>query len=111
MSDEFRRSSQEIVNQAVLEVCDRELYAPDRNLYLSRDRAPAPNGPLDLRLGISGKIGICETCGESLVQCNGHFGFVKLALPAFHIGYLKMVISVLQNICKVPTDSVHHEHC
>lgn len=97
------------MNQAVLEVCDRELYAPDRNLYLSRDRPPAPNGPLDLRLGISGKVGICETCGESLVQCNGHFGFVKLALPAFHIGYLKMVISVLQNICKVLSCSVHHE--
>lgn len=108
---DFRSSSQDIVNQAVLEVCDRELYAADRNLYLSRDRPPAPNGPLDLRLGISGKIGICETCGESLIQCNGHFGFVKLALPAFHIGYLKMVISVLQDICKVLTCAVYRELC
>lgn len=90
------------MNQSVLEVCDRNLYATDRNLYApAKDRRPASNGPLDLRLGISSKTGLCETCGESLVQCNGHFGLVKLALPAFHVGYLRMVISVLQNICKV----------
>lgn len=34
-------------------------------------------------------------------KCNGHFGYVKLALPAMHIGYLKKIITVLQNICKV----------
>lgn len=90
------------MNQSVLEVCDRDLYATDRNLYApAKDRRPASNGPLDLRLGISSKTGLCETCGESLVQCNGHFGLVKLALPAFHVGYLRMVIGVLQNICKV----------
>ncbi len=79
----------------MLEVCDRNLY------NISQNRAPATNGPLDPRMGISGKSGFCETCGEALVQCNGHFGQVKLALPAFHIGYIKMVISVLQQICKV----------
>ena len=34
-------------------------------------------------------------------KCNGHFGYVRLALPALHIGYLKKTIMVLQNICKV----------
>lgn len=52
-------------------------------------------------MGISSKDGFCETCGETLQQCNGHFGHVKLALPAFHIGYLKLTIAILQNICKV----------
>ena len=41
-----------------------------------------------------------ETCGEGLQNCNGHFGHVRLALPAFHIGYLKLVIAILQEICK-----------
>lgn len=31
----------------------------------------------------------------------GHFGHVRLSLPAFHIGYLRFTISVLQNICKL----------
>ena len=87
-------SSQDIINQSVLEVCDRELYD------LQRDRAPSYNGPLDTRMGISNKLGVCETCGEALQQCNGHFGHVKLALPAFHIGYMRMIIGVLQEICK-----------
>ena len=34
-------------------------------------------------------------------KCNGHFGYVRLALPALHIGYLKKIIMVLQDICKV----------
>ena len=76
-------------------MCDRDLYSA------TKDRAPAINGPLDTRLGISGKNGICDTCGEALVQCNGHFGYIKLALPVFHIGYVKMIIGLLQRICKV----------
>lgn len=88
-------SSQDIVNQGVVEVCDRALYD------LARERAPATNGPLDPLMGISGKVGCCQTCGEPMQKCNGHFGYVKLALPALHIGYLKKIITVLQNICKV----------
>ena len=89
------RSSQDIENQGVVEVCDRALYD------LARERAPAANGPLDPLMGISAKVGSCKTCGESMQTCNGHFGYVKLALPALHIGYLKKTIMVLQNICKV----------
>ncbi len=78
-----------------MEVCDRDLYD------LSRDRAPAYNGPLDTKMGISMKTGLCDTCGEVLQTCNGHFGYLRLALPALHVGYLKMIITVLQDICKV----------
>jgi len=88
-------STQDIVNQGVLEVCDRSLYDLDRN------RVPRINGPIDGRMGISSKNGVCETCGLALQQCNGHFGHVRLALPAFHIGYLKMIITILHEICKV----------
>lgn len=88
-------SSQDIVNQGVVEVCDRALYD------LARQRAPAANGPLDPLMGLSGKVGSCQTCGEPMQKCNGHFGYVKLALPALHIGYLKKIIMVLQQICKV----------
>ncbi|KAL9602953.1 MAG: hypothetical protein Q9219_001478 [cf. Caloplaca sp. 3 TL-2023] len=87
-------SSQDIVNQSVLEVCDRDMFD------ISRDRAPKANGPLDPRMGISSKHGYCDTCGEALQQCNGHFGVIKLVLPAFHIGFFKMTMLILQDICK-----------
>ena len=81
------------------------------------------NGPLDLRLvtiaysqpgtrcdpvlightvkGTSSKSAQCDTCHEPILTCNGHFGHVKLALPAFHVGYFRMIIGILQEICKV----------
>jgi len=88
------QSNQDIVNQAVLEVSDRMLYDVEKM------RRPVAHGALDTRLGTSSKSGICETCGEGLSLCNGHFGHIRLALPAFHIGYLKLVMGILQEICK-----------
>lgn len=85
------------MKQGVLEICDRDLY----DLAAFQQRTPAKNGPLDPRMGISGKHGQCDTCREPLPTCNGHFGYIKLALPALHVGYLKMIITVLQDICKV----------
>lgn len=33
----------------------------------------------------------------------GHYGYIKLALPVFHIGYFRPTINMLQSICKVST--------
>ncbi|KZZ90018.1 DNA-directed RNA polymerase III largest subunit [Ascosphaera apis ARSEF 7405] len=87
-------SNQDMVSQSVVEVSDRKLFD------LDHDRTVARHGPLDGRMGISSKSGTCETCGGSLQACNGHFGHVRLVLPAFHVGYFKRVISILQEICK-----------
>jgi DNA-directed RNA polymerase III subunit RPC1 len=35
-----------------------------------------------------------------LSDCVGHFGYIKLELPVFHIGYFKAITEILQNICK-----------
>ncbi|KAI1372952.1 beta and beta-prime subunits of DNA dependent RNA-polymerase [Hypoxylon crocopeplum] len=88
------QSNQDIVNQAVIEVSDRFLYDVERG------REPTQNGALDKRLGTSNKTGTCSTCGLRLQDCTGHFGHVRLPLPAFHIGYIKFTITILQNICK-----------
>ncbi|KAI1142603.1 beta and beta-prime subunits of DNA dependent RNA-polymerase [Hypoxylon sp. FL0543] len=88
------QSNQDIVNQAVIEVSDRTMYD------IGRGREPTQHGPLDKRLGTSSKTGICSTCGLRLQDCTGHFGHIRLPLPAFHIGYIKFTITILQNICK-----------
>lgn len=31
----------------------------------------------------------------------GHYAYIKLVLPVYHIGYFKQVITMLQDICKV----------
>lgn len=88
------RTNDDIVGQAVVEVSDRKFFD------LEHDRAVVAHGPLDSRMGISNKTATCQTCGGGLNHCNGHFGHVRLVLPAFHVGYFKRVIGILQEICK-----------
>lgn len=38
----------------------------------------------------------------SSVDCVGHYAYIKLVVPVFHIGYFKHTIAILQSICKVP---------
>ncbi|KAK2077195.1 hypothetical protein QBZ16_004829 [Prototheca wickerhamii] len=86
-------SSSEIIQNSELQVYERALYKMP-------DRRPQPNGVLDARLGVSNKRAVCETCGQPLSECTGHFGHIKLELPVFHIGYLRNTIQILQCICK-----------
>ncbi|CAI2350380.1 unnamed protein product [Caenorhabditis sp. 36 PRJEB53466] len=61
---------------------------------------PARYGPLDPRMGVSTKTGICATCGLGLTDCVGHFGYFDLDVPVFHVGFFKLTIQLLQCICK-----------
>lgn len=63
-------------------------------------RVPKEHGALDTKMGISSNAQECSTCHGNLASCHGHFGHIRLALPVFHVGYFKSIISVLQCICK-----------
>ncbi|WFD31819.1 DNA-directed RNA polymerase [Malassezia sp. CBS 17886] len=86
-------SQQEIVNLAELEVVTGDIYDLPH-------RQPRKGGVLDRRMGISDKLNTCETCGHRMADCVGHYGYIKLVLPVFHIGFFKHVISILQTVCK-----------
>ena len=51
--------------------------------------------------GTSSKDRSCETCGKPLADCVGHYGYLDLALPIFHVGFFRSTIVILQTICKV----------
>lgn len=70
------------------------------NLHRDDGMTPAPFGPKDSHMGTSESSNLCQTCGRGLIDCPGHFGFVKLALPVFHVGYFKHTLAVLQSVCK-----------
>jgi DNA-directed RNA polymerase III subunit RPC1 len=85
--------SEEIQKVAELQVSSRELFQmPARNA--------AANGCMDPRLGISDKQSSCKTCNKKLVDCSGHFGYIQLEVPVFHVGYFKHTLNILQCICK-----------
>ena len=78
-----------------IELINKYLYLPKQN------KEPFPYGALDTKLGVCSKRGICDTCGLTLKDCTGHFGYINLELPVFHIGYFKAIVEGLQRICKV----------
>ena len=77
-----------------------EFQVHERSLYKMPDRVPSHGGVLDPRLGVSNKNQKCQTCHQKLKECTGHFGYIKLELPVFHIGYFRSTLQILQCICK-----------
>ena len=91
-------SSEALRNYSHVQITDHYLYnVVDETSGL---RKPSSHGPLDLRLGVSDKSRRCETCGHFLQDCIGHFGYIKLQLPVFHIGFFNETLSICRKICK-----------
>eukprot|EP00820_Chromera_velia_P013565 Cvel_5453.t1-p1 / transcript=Cvel_5453.t1 / gene=Cvel_5453 / organism=Chromera_velia_CCMP2878 / gene_product=DNA-directed RNA polymerase III subunit rpc1, putative / transcript_product=DNA-directed RNA polymerase III subunit rpc1, putative / location=Cvel_scaffold255:160-1125(-) / protein_length=322 / sequence_SO=supercontig / SO=protein_coding / is_pseudo=false len=87
-------SAEEIDRYSEIQVFNRELYDVGT-------KQPFVFGCLDPRLGVSRRdAGKCRTCDQLVADCAGHFGFVKLCLPVFHVGYFKHAINILLCICK-----------
>ena len=49
---------------------------------------PKSGGLMDPRLGTIDRNFKCQTCGEGMSECPGHFGHIELARPVFHPGKL-----------------------
>ncbi|KAI5166786.1 DNA-directed RNA polymerase II subunit RPB1 [Nematocida sp. AWRm79] len=60
---------------------------------------PKEGGLVDLRLGTSERGFLCSTCGHRSDSCVGHFGYIELAKPVFHIGYIGKIKKVLESVC------------
>ncbi|XP_030835383.1 DNA-directed RNA polymerase III subunit RPC1 isoform X1 [Strongylocentrotus purpuratus] len=100
-------SPEQMRQQATIHVVSNKLYQPDT-------RNPIPYGVLDHHMGTSEKENPCQTCKKNLSDCVGHYGFVDLELPVFHIGFFKLVMNILQAICKtcghILLDDVNHQN-
>ncbi|XP_063077819.1 DNA-directed RNA polymerase III subunit RPC1 [Engraulis encrasicolus] len=88
------KSAEQMRQQAHIQVVSKNLYSQDTS------HTPLSYGVLDHRMGTSEKDRPCETCGKNLADCLGHYGYLDLELPCFHVGYFKAIIGVLQMICK-----------
>ncbi|CAI5510579.1 unnamed protein product [Closterium sp. Naga37s-1] len=77
-----------------------EVQISERSLYQLPERKPTPFGVLDPRLGTTSKKGECSTCNGTLQDCAGHFGYIRLELPVYHMGYFKVILLIMQCICK-----------
>ena len=85
-------------NQEIIDIST--IPIKDYVLYNQKDHSINDFGPLDLRLGVGDKKHTCNTCKKRIEDCSGHYGYVKLALPIYHVGYFKHTLNMLQCICK-----------
>ncbi|KAJ3874180.1 DNA-directed RNA polymerase II, subunit 1 [Lentinula edodes] len=60
---------------------------------------PKMGGLMDPRLGTIDRNFKCQTCGEGMAECPGHFGHIELARPVFHPGFIIKVKKILECIC------------
>ncbi|XP_006653556.2 DNA-directed RNA polymerase III subunit 1 [Oryza brachyantha] len=85
-------SGNEVRQSAEVQVWNSRIY--------NQEMRPVPNGLLDTRMGAANKLGECSTCHGSFAECPGHFGYLKLALPVFNVGFFNCILDVLKCICK-----------
>ncbi len=80
-----------IKKMACVKIVTPELY--DKEGY------PVDGGLMDVRLGVIDPGLRCKTCGGKLKECLGHFGYIELARPVFHVKYISVVTKLLQCTC------------
>ncbi|KAG5355221.1 DNA-directed RNA polymerase II subunit RPB1 [Yarrowia sp. E02] len=60
---------------------------------------PRVGGLNDPRLGTIDRNFKCQTCGEGMAECPGHFGHIELAKPVFHIGFIAKIKKICESVC------------
>jgi len=81
-----------IKRMSVAKITKTELY--DQEGY------PIEGGLMDPRLGVVDPGVRCRTCGGSVGEDQGHFGFLELIRPIVHVHYAKFLFSLLKIFCK-----------
>ena len=62
-------------------------------------KRPREGGLNDPRLGSIDRNFRCQTCGEDMAECPGHFGHIELAKPVFHIGFIAKIKKACESVC------------
>jgi len=81
-----------VKRMAVAKITKTELY--DQEGY------PIEGGLMDPRLGVVDPGVRCRTCGGSVGEDQGHFGYLELTRPVVHVHYAKFLFSLLKIFCK-----------
>ncbi|MCX8204902.1 MAG: DNA-directed RNA polymerase subunit A', partial [Candidatus Nezhaarchaeota archaeon] len=63
------------------------------------DGTPIDTGLVSRRLGTIEPGQRCQTCGNGVGECVGHFGHIELARPVVHVGFAKFIQQLLQATC------------
>jgi len=84
-------SPQLVKKMGVVKVVTPELY--------DADGYPIDSSLMDLKMGVIDPGLRCRTCGGKVRECVGHFGYIELARPVFHIRYIPTIYMILRSTC------------
>jgi DNA-directed RNA polymerase subunit A' len=84
-------SSNMIKSLATVRIVTSDLY--------DADGYPVDGGVMDPRMGVVDPGLRCRTCGGTIGDCPGHFGYVELARPVIHVLYTKQIYQLLKSTC------------
>ena len=85
-------SPEEIRKMSVVEITESETY--------DEEGMPIRGGLMDRRLGTVEPGVRCETCGNYVNLCPGHFGHIELARPVIHPEFAKNIHNILKATCR-----------
>ena len=88
-------SPEEIKNQSTCKIDNHTLYVTGQDGIST----PAPGGLYDLKMGTIDSNLVCETCEHRSTLCPGHFGYIELAAPVFHMHFIQRILKLLKCIC------------
>ena len=81
----------EIEEMAVCKITNTRSFEDNGN--------PTEGGINDLRMGTTDKKLRCATCRCNFNDCPGHFGYISLAKPVFHVGFINECLRLLKCVC------------
>lgn len=84
-------SPQMIKSLATVRIVTSDLY--------DADGYPVDGGVMDPRMGVVDPGLRCRTCGGTIGDCPGHFGYLELARPVIHVLYTKQIYQLLKATC------------
>jgi DNA-directed RNA polymerase subunit A' len=64
------------------------------------DGYPINGGLMDQAMGVIDPGLKCKTCGGRMHSCSGHFGSIELVRPTIHVGYAKIIYTLLKATCR-----------
>jgi len=85
-------SPEEIISMAVVEIKESETY--------DEEGMPVRGGLMDRRLGTVEPGVRCQTCGNYVNLCPGHFGYINLARPVIHPEFARHIYMLLKATCR-----------
>jgi len=83
-------SPEEIRGRSVVEITKHETFDKD---------VPVIKGLFDIRMGTTEMGRICGTCGQTNINCPGHFGHIELARPIYHYQFMSTISKILKCTC------------